>query len=337
MTTTDRSPTPGTPPPEAPVPAPPSAHAQTPPAPRGASRGLLAAIRRRPLLAFFLLANGLSWLAWVPYILSRNGLGLWAVEFPAVLGTTQVLGVLPGAYLGPIGSALLVTAIVDGRAGLRRWAGRLLHWRVNWRWYAVTLLTVPAGMLLAGTIFSGGDVHAPSAAVLVAYVPLLMFQMVTTGLAEEPGWRDFALARMQHEIGPLRSALVLGPVWALWHMPLFLSDWGGWPDAGWSRPVVFAVFCIAFNVVMSWVFNRTGQSLPLSMLMHAGANTFASTLGAEMFPSLDAQQSLVSMTAVAVVAAAALLLATRGRLGYTGPWLDGRRQAQGTAALGSRP
>ncbi|MGP5076966.1 CPBP family glutamic-type intramembrane protease [Brachybacterium alimentarium] len=286
----------------------------------------LGFVRRHPLLTFFLLANGMSWLAWLPYILSLNGLGIWAARFPALLGSSQLLGVLPGAYLGPIGSALLVTAIVDGRAGLRSWAGRLLRWNVNWRWYAVTLLTVPAAMLIAGTVFSGGEIHAPSTTVLLAYVPLLVFQMVTTGLAEEPGWRDFALARMQHRIGPLRSAFVLGPLWGLWHLPLFLTDWGGWPEASWTRPVVFVLFCIAFNVVMSWVFNRTGESLPLSMLMHAGVNTFASSLGVEMFPSLDAEASLLSITAAAVVAAIALLLATRGRLGYRAP-----------APLSSRP
>ncbi|WP_304502066.1 CPBP family intramembrane glutamic endopeptidase [Brachybacterium sp. FME24] len=306
--------------------------------------GLFGPIRRHPLLTFFLLANGLSWLAWLPYILSLNGLGLWDVEFPALLGTGQLVGVLPGAYLGPIGSALLVTAIVDGRPGLRRWAGRLLRWRVNWRWYAVTLLTVPAGMLIAGTIFSGGEVHAPSAAVMVAYVPLLMFQMVTTGLAEEPGWRDFALARMQHTLGPLRSAFLLGPLWGLWHLPLFLTEWGGWPDASWTRPVVFVVFCIAFNVIMSWVFNRTGESLPLSMLMHAGVNTFASSIAVDMFPTLDVERSQLSMTVVAVVAAAALLLATRGRLGFFGPAPSSGDLAQAVPAgapreveLGSRP
>lgn len=309
----------------------------TPTVPRGERGGPLGTVRRHPLLTFFLLANGLSWLAWLPYILSLNGLGLWGVEFPALLGSSQLLGVLPGAYLGPIGSALLVTAIVDGRAGLRRWVGRLLRWNVNWRWYAIALLAVPTGALLAGLVFSGGAIQAPSLTMLAAYLPVLLLQMVTTGLAEEPGWRDFALARMQHTMGPLRSALVLGPLWGLWHLPLFLTDWGGWPDATWTRPVVFVIFCIAFNVVMSWVFNRTGESLPLSMLMHAGLNTFASTLGTEMFPTLDEESSLLSMSVAAVIAAIALLVTTRGRLGYSGPGLDPVRQHQGTAALGSRP
>ena len=322
MTTTDRPP----------------ALSRRPPTASGHG-GVLAAVRSHPLLTFFLLANGLSWLAWLPYILSLNGLGVWGIAFPALLGSSQLLGVLPGAYLGPIGSALLVTAIVDGRAGLRRWVGRLLRWRVNWRWYAVTLFTVPAAALLAGLVFSGGEVHAPSAAVLVAYVPLLMFQMVATGLAEEPGWRDFALARMQHRFGPLRSAFLLGPLWGMWHLPLFLTEWGGWPDSSWTRPIVFVVFCISFNIVMSWVFNRTGESLPLSMLMHAGVNTFASTLAVDMFPTLDAERSLLAFTVAAVIAAAILLVSTRGRLGFPGtaPTARGGAGAPAEPALGSRP
>src|SRR5690606_22913602 len=67
---------------------------------------LLDVVRRRPLLSFFVLANAMSWLAWLPYILSENGLGIWGYRFPELLGTSQFTGVLPGAYLGPIASAL---------------------------------------------------------------------------------------------------------------------------------------------------------------------------------------------------------------------------------------
>lgn len=279
-------------------------------------RGPLGAVRRHPLISFFTLAFALSWIAWVPYVLSQNGLGVWGFRFPDILGTSQVLGVLPGAYLGPIGSAFLVTAIVGGRAALRVWGKRLWHWRVAPRWYAVTLLAVPAGMLLTGLAFSGGQIAAPSTAALIAFVPMLLFQMVTTGLAEEPGWRDFALPRLQSRFSPLGAAFVLGPLWGLWHMPLFLTDWGGYPDASWTQPVAFLVFCISFNVVMSWVFNRTGQSLPLSMLMHVGANTFASVMWAEIFPSLAGGMAMIAMATGAIVAAALIVIGTRGRLGF---------------------
>ena len=152
-------------------------------------RGLRGVIARHPLVSFFVLANALSWIAWTPYILSNNGLGVWDYTFE--LG--QLTGMLPGAYLGPITSALIVTAITGGAAGLRQWGARLWRWRVRWHWYAIAVLGVPAALILTGLIVSGGQVMAPSVTVLAVYLPMLVLQMLTTGLAEEPGWRDFAL------------------------------------------------------------------------------------------------------------------------------------------------
>ncbi|MGW4445032.1 CPBP family intramembrane glutamic endopeptidase [Streptomyces sp. NPDC004682] len=272
-------------------------------------------IRSHPLAAFFTLACALSWFGWVNYILSQQGLGITDVDYPTVLGTTQLLGVLPGAYLGPIGSALVVTAVVDGRAGLRAWAGRLFRWRVGARWYAVALLGVPAGLMVVGTVFSGGRIAAPS--LLAAYIPVLVLQLVTTGLAEEPGWRDFALSRLQRRYSPLVSAAILGPVWAVWHYPLFLTDWAE-GNRGWAGLLAFTVFCVSFNVVMSWMFNRTNESLPLSMLMHVSVNTFVSVLWADLFPSL-ASVAVPVMSVGSVVAALAIIALTRGRLGRPVP------------------
>lgn len=274
--------------------------------------GIRTLIRRRPLLSFFVLANLLSWIAWTPYILSNNGLGVWDYSFPG----GQLLGVLPGAYLGPIFSAFLITALVDGRAGLRKWVGRLFRWKASWKWYAVSLLAVPAVMLAAGFIASGGEWRFPSLTLLALYVPYLILQMVTTGLAEEPGWRDFALPRLQRRLGGWRSALVLGPLWALWHMPLFFSDWGGYPDADWTRPVSFIVFCIAFNVAVAYVFNRTGQSLPMVMLLHVSVNNFASVLWSDIFPTIDEEMVLPVQAVAAVIVAVVIVVLTRGRLGY---------------------
>jgi uncharacterized protein len=279
--------------------------------------GLRGFIRRRPLISFFVLANLMSWVAWVPYILSATGLGIWDFTFPSLLGSTQFTGVLPGAYLGPILSAFIVTAVADGREGVRRWVGRMTKWRVSWVWYLVTAVGVPATIIVAGLAVSDGDIHLPPVAVLVAYLPGLLLQMVTTGLAEEPGWRDFALPRLQRKIGPLAGTLVLGPLWALWHLPLFLSEWGGWPDVTWTRVGGFAAFCCVFSVVVTWVFNRTGQSLPLVMLLHVGVNNFMSLAYSDMFPSIASaeQASLVTLLA-GTMAAIVVLVATRGRLGY---------------------
>ncbi|EFV93155.1 Abortive infection protein [Dietzia cinnamea P4] len=211
-------------------------------------------IRRHLLPTFFVLANLLSWIAWAPYVLSETALGVLPVTL------NSIVGVLPGAYLGPIFSAFLVTAVTEGRAGVRSWIGRLLRWRVPGRWYAVALLGVPGGMLLTGFAFSGGEIHAPSLMALSMYVPLLLFQFVTTGLAEEPGWRDFALPRLQDRFSPLAASMILGPIWALWHVPLFFTEWGGYPDASWTRATSFLLFCLGFNLVMTWIFTSAAGS-----------------------------------------------------------------------------
>lgn len=281
-------------------------------------QGLRAFVSRHQLSTFFVLALAASWLAWTPYVLSNSGLGLWDLTFPGGMIGGQLLGMLPGAYLGPIGSAALVTGIVGGRAGLRAWVVGMWRWRASWRWYAGILIGVPATIIIA-TQAVGGQMAAPSQAwlfVLVAYVPGLLMQMITTGLAEEPGWRDFALPRLQRKVGPLGSAFVLGPIWALWHMPLFLTDWAGWPDVRWYAPLVFAAFCVTFGIVMTWVFNRTGQSLPLAMLLHTSVNNYASVASTELFPSVDADRFQLAVLLAAGIGAAIVIVATRGRLGY---------------------
>lgn len=277
-------------------------------------RGLIV---RYPMSAFFTLAFGLSWLAWSPYVLGMNGLG-WEPEirFPAVLGTSQILGVLPGAYLGPIFAAFVVTAVAEGRPGLRRWAGRLVRFRVPWPWYVLTIISVPVALGVATLPFSGGAVRMPPVAVLVAFVPGLVLQMVTTGLAEEPGWRDFALPRLQPRYGALRGNLILGPLWGAWHLPLFFSEWGGRPDVPWYVPVEFVLTTFAFSLVMTWVFNRTGQSLPLAMLLHTSVNNFFSTAWSAMFPGVGPHGTTHVFLLASAVAAAVLLVATRGRLGW---------------------
>jgi membrane protease YdiL (CAAX protease family) len=193
----------------------------------------------------------------------------------------------------------------------------MTKWRVSWIWYLVTAIGVPAAIIVAGLAVSGEDIHMPPVAVLVAYLPSLLLQMVTTGLAEEPGWRDFALPRLQRRFGPLIGTLILGPLWGIWHLPLFLSEWGGWPNVTWMRVGEFIAFACVFSVIVTWVFNRTGQSLPLVMVLHVSVNNFMSLAYSDMFPSIATAEQASHVTLLAgTTAAIVVLVATRGRLGY---------------------
>lgn len=277
--------------------------------------GLRGSIRRRPLTWFFTLAFALSWAAWTPYVLSGNGLGVWHFTFPGGRAGSQLTGVLPGAYLGPIASALLVTGVTEGRAGLRTWRARMTKFRVSLRWYLVVLLAVPAALTLASVALAGHGPALPSAIILAAYLPGLLIQMITTGLAEEPGWREFAMPRMQHRYGPLTATLVVGALWGCWHLPLFLTEWGGGPHVAWTVPAQFLAMTVAFSCVMTWVFNRSGESMPLVMLLHTGVNNYLSIAWSDMFPSLKESDAALSVLLAATAAALVLLIATRGRLG----------------------
>jgi membrane protease YdiL (CAAX protease family) len=294
-----------------------------------ARTGVRGLIERHTLVAFFVFANGFSWLAWLPFVLSRNGVGLLDLRFPQILGTDQILGVLPGAYLGPVTAAFIVTAVADGRAGLRHWAARLVRWRVSWRWYVGILVTVPVTVTVATLALPAAwqQFKAPTLVILAAYVPMLVVQFFTTAVAEEPGWRDFALPRLQRRFGAVAGTVVLGLLWGMWHLPLFLTTWGGYPDVPWWQPVEFVLACVPISLVMTWVFNRTGESLPMVMLLHASINSVFTLVWPVMFPNLTSRDgshvTLIASTAGALV----LLVATRGRLGLGVAHHD-ERQAQ---------
>ncbi|MEV5539407.1 type II CAAX endopeptidase family protein [Saccharopolyspora shandongensis] len=276
---------------------------------------LRAFVAARPIAGFFFLSFALSWLVWTPYVLSRNGLGLIPLEFPVIMGSTQLLGVMPGAYAGPLLAAFLLTALIGGRAGLRRWLGRVTRWKVGWRWYAGVIVGVPLVLIITALPFAG-EFQLPAASVLAAYLVGLAFQLVTTGLAEEPGWRDFALPYLQPKYGPLRGTLILGPLWGVWHLPLFFTEWGGWPAFDLVEVLEFCGTATAISVVMTWVFNRTGESLPVAAILHIGVNNFFSVAWSSIFPTSDPGAAthvlFIASTAAAVVTA----VATRGRLGY---------------------
>jgi membrane protease YdiL (CAAX protease family) len=273
-------------------------------------------VRRHPLLCFFVLAYTISWLAWLPYVLSDDGLRV--LHFKLAGPYLGQLVALPGAYLGPLSAAFVVTVMADGRPGLRRWWRRLAKWRVNWRWYLFALAGVPVILVLGTLPLPGAAVQLrlPAAGTLAVYLPLLVFQVLTTGVAEEPGWRDFALPRIQQRYGPLVGTLVLGLLWAGWHLPLFLTQWA---LVRLSALAVgqFVLMSVVFSIPITWVFNRCGQSLPIAMLLHASHNNLFSVVWSDVFPHLNPAWNQLNAALIAYgVLAIVLILTTRGRLGY---------------------
>ncbi|WP_163513176.1 CPBP family intramembrane glutamic endopeptidase [Fodinicola acaciae] len=279
--------------------------------PSGRVRGF---VRRHPLLTFFALADGISWLLWLPFILSYDGLGTLSFKFPELLGSSQLLGIMPGAYFGPLTAAFVVTAAAEGAEGLREWRGRLFRVRVRLRWYAAALFVAPL-VIAVGSLAVPGVLQTlsmPALSVLPAYLGFLLLQILTSGLAEEPGWRDFALPRLQKRFGAVLGTTILGLLWGLWHYPLFLTSWG--EGGGWRAIVQFTIATVAFSFVLTWLFNRSGQSVPMVILMHASFNNFLFVVWPQLFPGVQARGNWGP--AIGLTGAALLLIwLTGGRLG----------------------
>jgi membrane protease YdiL (CAAX protease family) len=97
-----------------------------------------------------------------------------------------------------------------------------------------------------------------------------LYNFIYGGLSEEPGWRGFALPRLQVKFSPLVSALILGVLWAVWHAP---ARFGGMEAKSVSDTIVEWVLIVLVSVIFTWLFNRTKGSILVTALVHPAMNT----------------------------------------------------------------
>jgi uncharacterized protein len=282
-----------------------------------ADSGIKRLFVAHPLTAYFVLAFGLMWLFVLPLGLSRSH-GSSVLPYDLSEGLGNALYLL-GTFIGPTVAALIVSGVTDGRAGVGRLLKRFIQWRVRPRWYLVALGINLMIWLLAYAALMGPELLVAAAShwslLLSTFLPLVAFGMIIPSIAEEPGWRGFALPRLQQRHGP---------VVALWHLPaLMTKNFGPLPLANY---VPFMLTAALATVIYTWVYNRTGGSVLLAILLHAASNATAgwlTTLLAEIGtepPTAGLAGFLASTIWINVIAyglvALILIVTTRGRLGY---------------------
>jgi uncharacterized protein len=268
---------------------------------------------RYPLTSFFVMALAFSWIVWSPWVLSEDGVGLLPFQLP---GWTIGFVLAPAAILlGPCLSGFIMTGVTEGREGIRRLLHRMVLWRVGLRWYLFTLIGIPVVMALGMIILPGGPalLLTLGSGYLLSYLVSFVLVIIVGGpLLEEPGWRGFALPRLQPLHGPLVGTLILGLLWGLWHLPEFLVP--AWAESSGGNSflaiVKFVVIAITFATVTTWVFNNTKGSVFMAILVHASIDTFP--IGALASPWAAGNSVLLSFGVLTLV----LIVLTRGRLGY---------------------
>jgi membrane protease YdiL (CAAX protease family) len=174
---------------------------------------------------------------------------------------------------------LIVTALTEGRAGLRALLGRILHWRFGVRYYAFAVLA-PVGLFgLACGIERALTGAWPDWRLLgqADYLPdlgpfgVLALWCATFGLGEETGWRGFALPRLQRTRTAASATLALALLWAGWHLPAFFFR-DTYVELGVMAFPLFAGMLIFSTMVFTWLYNSTGGSVLAAILFHAVFN-----------------------------------------------------------------
>jgi membrane protease YdiL (CAAX protease family) len=216
---------------------------------------LSSLVKRYPTIVFFVLAFILTW-------------GVGRVADTVYAATQSIIMMLPLALLsaGPLVAALIVSALIGGKAEVLALLRKLTIWRVSWRWYVIALFLLPALHLVAIylNVFLGAPMptmaaFGPWTGILSAFA-IRLVNPWDGPMLEELGWRGFALPRLQDRYVPLTANLILGFVVVLWHLPLIPSG-----DYAW----IYIPGTLAVTILLGWVYNGTGGSVLLTLIMHA--------------------------------------------------------------------
>jgi len=274
-------------------------------------------MKRHPLIAYFTLAYFLAWITWIPLILSEHGLQVIRLGL-SYDGVGYLAGL--GTFTGPAVASLLVTAALSGRTGVIQLLSKLVRWRFGLQWNVIALFGLLPFALLGAIIVDSSDFFASigvNGGVIAAYLGYaLTLQLLKGPLGEEIGWRGFALPRLQQAKGPLVGTLILGILWSLWHVPVmvFIPAWRG------DTPVlvylvVYTLIICSLSIIMTWLYNNTGGSVLVAILLHAQNNSSKRLFSAFLPKELIGDSSGIYLLLL-LAGAILLIIVTRGRLSY---------------------
>jgi membrane protease YdiL (CAAX protease family) len=293
----------------------------TTPSQPATSSPLRRLIKRHPLVAYFVIAFAGAWITLLPLLLARNGFGLLPLTLPGwtVYDLIPGLGLFTtiGAFIGPTLAAFIVTAATSGAAGLRQLLRRIGQWRVGAGWYLLALLGYPLLYVGIGIITLGRTslptLLAQWSLLFTIYLPYTVWDLIST-MGEEMGWVGYALPNLQQRMAPWLSAVTLGVLWALWHLPAFFVTGLLAPFSlvGFAFVIVFAA---GVRISWTWIFNKTKGSVLIIALLHAASNGTTIALASRL-PMIPPAAILLFLGLLVVVFPVLIIIFTRGRLSY---------------------
>lgn len=263
-------------------------------------------ITRYPLITFFTLAIAFSWIAAAPSL-------FLGVPFKPY----QTLGAF-----SPLMAAFIVSATLNGRVGINELLQRMTAWRFRFSSYLLAVFGLV--ILYLTTILLSGALPIQALAekwtlIFSIYIPTLLTTYLVNPIGEETGWTGFALHHLQKQFRPWLSALILGVVWAVWHLPAYFipSEMGAFNMFGF---VIFMFIAISTRVIWTWITNSAKGSGLAGVLLHASSNAVSVGLIPLLLPTQQSSPAedlsgpillgLLSLSAVLI------LIFTRGELSF---------------------
>jgi membrane protease YdiL (CAAX protease family) len=231
-------------------------------------------LTKKPLLSFFVLTYAISWVIWTPIVINyyRNPFPVSFAETPVLLILLVFLG-----FFGPTFSALIMAGIEEGSNGIKKLLSGWKLWRVGVRWYLAILVSQIVIELLATQLSITFQDVSPDVtwnAWFGVFPMFLRAALIGGAIAEETGWRGYALPRLVKTKSALTSSIIIGLIWGAWHLPISLIPGANFPVP--LNPLLFFVFtlnAIFISIVMTWLFNNTRGSIFLCYLYHVMLNT----------------------------------------------------------------
>ena len=260
-----------------------------------------------PLLAFFALTYAATWISWGAASALSGGGGSAATGISPIAGALFLFGTIAPSLV-----ALVLTERVEGRAATRALLARVFQWRVGARWYLFAVGYMPAVKLSVALVHRVATGRWPAFGQEAWYlmaIAILFSTWVQAG--EEIGWRGYALPRLSDRFGLAPASIILGIIWATWHLPLFFVL--GSDTYGQSFPL-YLLQVIPVSVAMAWLYWRTEGSLLLVMLIHAAINNTKGIVPSAVQGAtnpLALSTSLVAWLTVALLWIAALYFLVR--------------------------
>lgn len=254
------------------------------------------------LCLFFLITFAFSWFFWIPKALIAQGL-----INPSIF--SDFLSFLNLGAFGPLVAAFYLTYHNEGRQGIIKLLKRGIDFGFKKKWFIPILLLIPAiagGALLISNLLGNALPKLPLlyAPHLIIYWFVYLF-FLGGPLQEEFGWRGYALDRLQSRHTALTASIILGFIWAIWHLPLNLtSDVGPQYSLLLSTLIGSIISLSLLSIFFTWIYNNTRRSILAGMLFHTSMNL--STF--KLFPVFESPSALPFYTLLILITAITVLI-----------------------------